>query len=106
MRVEAHTIQGKRHKAKLNGKFIEYVTMADDEEGVIEALLMNPEYLQWLHNDKVPKKVAKRYAQHRITDFADVEVLGTFPEMEGDVPPRFLCVRLRGNVEIVLRASK
>jgi hypothetical protein len=98
MRVEANTIQGQQHRAKINGKLVEHATMADDVEGIIEALILNPAWLSWLYNNKVPKKVKGQ----RITDFKDVEVLGTFTNMDNDVPSRYLRVRLRGDVEICL----
>lgn len=104
MRVEAGTIAGDRvDRVKINGQHIEYAMMADDEEGVVEALFINPEWLIWLHNDKVPKKVQKRWANHRVTAYEDIEVLGPFPVIEG-VPSKFLKVRLRGQVEIISKA--
>lgn len=107
MRVEASSIQGKFHIAKLNGVKIDKAYLADDDEGFVEAYILNPEYYNYLEGlpGTVERKIKIQFSQEEsYRNFG--EVIGTFPVMNADVPPRFLCIRLRGNVEIIPSSSE
>jgi len=98
-RIEATSIEGRNFRVKLDGELVEYATMGDSELGIVEALVINPEYLSWLHNGNVPAELQRRYIPHMLLR-ARGEQFGTFPVC-GVCPPRFLRIRVSGDIEFV-----